>query len=77
MNNRQNGSATFLRFIYTELPRHTNVTLKGGTFDLFDGHCDGQHRLRTDLRVNVTVLFYVDGDVDVMGSLGENKAYVT
>ena len=62
-----------LRFIYIERRRHTNVN----KFDLFDGYCDGQNRFQTHLRVNVAVLFYVDGDVDVMGSLAVNKAYAT
>ena len=33
-----------LRLIHTD--RH-NVTLTGGTFDFFDGNCDGQHGLHT------------------------------
>ena len=56
-----------LRLIHTE--RH-NVTLTGGTFDLFDGNCDGQNGLHTHLPMNVAF----DGDVDMTESLGVNKA---
>ena len=31
-------------------------TLTGGTFDLFNGHCDGQNGLHTHLRVNIVFL---------------------
>ena len=34
------------------------VTLTGGIFDLFDGHCDGKNRVASILPVNV----YNDGD---------------
>ena len=56
-----------LRPVYTDRP---NVTLTGGTFDLFDGNCDGQNGLHTHLPINVAF----DGDVDETGSLGVNKA---
>ena len=49
--------------------RH-NVTLTGGTFDLFDGNCDRQNGLHTHLSVNVAF----DGDVDLTGSLAVNQA---
>ena len=29
------------------------VTLMGGTFDLFDGNCDGQNGLHTHVPVNI------------------------
>ena len=41
------------------------VTLMGGTFDLFDGHCDWQSGLHTNFAVNVTF---------VTESLGVNRA---
>ena len=37
--------------------------LMGGTFDLFDGNCDGQNGLYTHLPVKCSA-FYVDGNVD-------------
>ena len=38
-----------LRPVHTE--RH-NVALTGGTFDLFDGHCDGQNGLHAHFPID-------------------------
>ena len=56
-----------LRLINTD---RYNVTLTGGTFDLFDRNCDRQNGLPTHLPINIAF----DIDVDVTGSLGVNKA---
>ena len=47
----------------------SNVTLTGGTFDLFDGNCNGRMGCKPILSVNVAF----DGDVDVTGLLGVNE----
>ena len=52
-----------MAYLYHEAalrPAHTephNVTLTGGTFDLFDGHCDRQNGLHTHLPVMNIVFF--------------------
>ena len=47
------------------IPSPFTITLTGGTFDVFDGNCDGQSGLHNHFPVNVMVT--------VMESLGVNR----
>ena len=51
---------------------YINVMLTGGTFDLSDGYSDGQNGLHTHFGLQRSI-FYVDGNVNVMGSLGVDE----
>ena len=64
-----------LKLTYTlTLTHRHNITLTGGTFDLFDGNCDGQNGLDTHLPVK-RIVFYVDGNVDARCKQSLSKAH--
>ena len=44
------------QFVLSLLTKSHKVTLTGGTFDLFDGYCDGKNGLHTHLPVSIAFL---------------------